>query len=135
DPTRPLTGPKMPDGGTVPDASLPAATIEGKDAQLVQAMFDRVAPRYDLANTVLSLGQDAHWRRVIAAAARPAGRLVADVAAGPGNVAKELLRAGAEHVIAIDLSLNMLVEGARQGLPDVTWVNADALALPLPDQS
>lgn len=115
--------------------TLPAATIEGKDASLVQSMFDRVAPRYDLANTVLSLGQDAHWRRVTAAAARPAGRLVADVAAGPGNVTRELLKAGARHVVAVDLSFNMVAEGARRGLPDVTWVNGDALALPLADAS
>lgn len=114
---------------------LPAATIEGKDTSLVQAMFDRVAPRYDLANTVLSLGQDAHWRRVTARAARPSGRVVADVASGPGNVAAELLKLGAAHVVAVDLSHNMLVEGAGRGLPDVSWVNADALALPLADAS
>lgn len=118
-----------------PSADLPAATIEGKDADLVQSMFDRVAPRYDLANAVLSLGQDAHWRRVTAGAARPAGRVVADVAAGPGNVAAELLKLGAAHVVAVDLSHAMLAEGARRGLPDVAWVNGDALALPLADES
>jgi demethylmenaquinone methyltransferase/2-methoxy-6-polyprenyl-1,4-benzoquinol methylase len=116
-------------------SDLPAATIEGKDADLVQSMFDRVAPRYDLANAVLSLGQDAHWRRVTAQAARPAGRVVADVAAGPGNVAAELLKLGAEHVVAVDLSHAMLAEGASRGLPDVAWVNGDALALPLADES
>ncbi len=115
--------------------ALPDPGREAKDASLVQSMFDRVAPRYDLANAVLSLGQDAHWRRVTAAAARPAGRLVADVAAGPGNVARELLKAGASHVLAIDLSHNMLAEGARAGLPDVTWINGDAQALPLADDA
>ena len=117
------------------DAVLPAAGRDGKDAALVQAMFDRVAPRYDLANTVLSLGQDAHWRRVTAAAARPEGAHVLDVAAGPGNVAVELVRQGAEHVTALDLSYNMLHEGARQGHVGISWVNGDALALPFPDAS
>jgi demethylmenaquinone methyltransferase/2-methoxy-6-polyprenyl-1,4-benzoquinol methylase len=116
-------------------APLPAAGREGKDAALVQAMFDRVAPRYDLANAALSLGQDAHWRRVTARAARPDGARVLDVAAGPGNVANELLDRGAAHVTALDLSLAMLREGARHGRADLAWVNADAQHLPFPDDS
>jgi len=112
---------------------LPAAGRDGKDASLVQAMFDRVAPRYDLANRVLSAGQDGHWRRVTAAAARPEGADVLDVAAGPGNVAVELVRQGAAQVTALDLSFNMLWEGARQGHVGISWVNGDALALPFDD--
>jgi demethylmenaquinone methyltransferase / 2-methoxy-6-polyprenyl-1,4-benzoquinol methylase len=97
-------------------------------------MFDRVAPRYDLANAVLSLGQDARWRRVTAAAARPEGAQVLDVAAGPGNVALELVRQGADEVIALDLSFNML----RRGLPSGrTWHRAGSTGtrwpLPFPD--
>lgn len=114
-------------------APLPAAGREGKDLALVQAMFDRVAPRYDLANTVLSMGQDAHWRRITAAAADPAGARVLDVASGPGNVAREMLARGAREVVALDLSFNMLAEGATRGLPDVHWVNGDAQALPFAD--
>ena len=114
---------------------LPAAGRDGKDAALVQAMFDRVAPRYDLANTVLSLGQDARWRRATAAAARPADATVLDVAAGPGNVAAELLRQGAAAVTALDLSFEMLRAGAGRATPGLTWVNADALALPFTDAS
>jgi demethylmenaquinone methyltransferase / 2-methoxy-6-polyprenyl-1,4-benzoquinol methylase len=112
---------------------LPAAAWDGKDAALVQAMFDRVAPRYDLANRVLSLGQDARWRRVTAAAARPEGAQVLDVAAGPGNVALELVRQGADQVIALDLSFNMLAEGLQSGRPGIAWVNGDALAVPFAD--
>lgn len=111
-------------------APLPEAGRDGKDRDLVQAMFDRVAPRYDLANTLLSMGQDVHWRRVAARAAAPAGGLVLDVAAGPGNVARELLARGARRVVAADLSYGMLAEGHRRGLPDVHFVNADALRLP-----
>jgi len=115
------------------DAVLPAAGREGKDAALVQAMFDKVAPRYDLANAALSLGQDAHWRRVTALAAQPLAAHVLDVAAGPGNVAVELVARGARHVTALDLSYNMLAEGARRGHDRITWVNGDAQALPFPD--
>ena len=127
----PMSDTSLPTPGT--GEVLPAAGRDGKDAVLVQAMFDRVAPRYDLANTVLSLGQDAHWRRVTAAAARPAGAHVLDVAAGPGNVAVELVRQGAEQVTALDLSFNMLWEGARRGHVGIAWVNGDALALPFSD--
>jgi demethylmenaquinone methyltransferase / 2-methoxy-6-polyprenyl-1,4-benzoquinol methylase len=114
---------------------LPAAGREGKDAALVQAMFDRVAPRYDLANALLSLGQDAHWRRVTALAARPEGARALDVAAGPGNVAAELVARGAHEVVALDLSLAMLAEGASRGHERIRWVNGDAQRLPLPDAS
>lgn len=120
---------------TTRGTALPAAGRDGKDAALVQAMFDRVAPRYDLANAVLSLGQDAHWRRVTAGAADPAGRDVLDVASGPGNVAKELIAHGARAVTALDLSFNMVAEGVGRGIPDVTWVNGDAQRLPFPDRS
>ncbi len=96
-------------------------------------MFDRVAPRYDLANTVLSLGQDARWRRATAEAADPEGAEVLDVAAGPGNVAAELLRRGATAVTALDLSFEMLRAGARRADGRLTWVNGDALALPFAD--
>ncbi|MBW3619409.1 MAG: class I SAM-dependent methyltransferase [Actinobacteria bacterium] len=98
-------------------------------------MFDRVAPRYDLANALLSFGQDAHWRRVTAAAARPAGAVVLDVASGPGNVAIALIARGARRVVALDLSLNMLLEGARRDYPDVAFVHGDAQRLPFPDGS
>jgi demethylmenaquinone methyltransferase / 2-methoxy-6-polyprenyl-1,4-benzoquinol methylase len=133
---RPRPTPARPDAGSDAAASpLPAPGREGKDAALVQAMFDRVAPRYDLANAALSLGQDAHWRRVTALAARPRGARALDVAAGPGNVARELVARGAEHVTALDLSFNMLAAGARRGEPHLTWVNGDAMRLPFPDAS
>lgn len=120
-----------------------------KDAALVQRMFDRVAPRYDLANSVLSLGRDRAWRRVAVRAAAPApGEVVADVAAGTGMLAHALRRAGAT-VVAVDLSWRMLdhgarreragrVPGARRRPADATgvlWCAGDALRLPLADAS
>ena len=57
-------------------ANLPDArpTAE-KSAELVRQMFDRVAPKYDLGNTVLSMGSDHHWRRVVVNTLRPEHRL------------------------------------------------------------
>lgn len=116
-------------------AALPAPGREGKRAALVQSMFDSVAPRYDLANNVLSFGQAPHWRRVTAIAARPDGGEILDVAAGPGNVAVELLARGARQVTAVDLSFAMVREGASRGHPGIRWINGDAQRLPLPDAS
>lgn len=103
-----------------------------KDAALVQAMFDRVAPRYDTANTLLSAGQDRRWRRaaVVAVAPRP-GEVVLDVAAGTGALAHELRASGA-RVVALDLSWRMLVTGAAREGPRRTldWISGDGTRLP-----
>ena len=54
-------------------------------------MFDRVAPRYDLANTVFSAGQDKAWRQAAARATRlAAGEVAVDVACGTGALTREL---------------------------------------------
>ncbi|MDQ3529803.1 MAG: class I SAM-dependent methyltransferase [Actinomycetota bacterium] len=111
-----------------------------KDAALVQAMFDRVAPRYDLANTIFSLGQDRHWRRVARVAAAPLpGEIVLDVASGTGGLAHELASSGA-LVVALDFSWQMLATGARRArrdraAPPVLWCTGDGLRLPLADAS
>lgn len=130
-----------------------------KDAGLVQSMFDRVAPRYDLANSVFSLGQDRHWRRVAVAAVDPRpGEVVLDVAAGTGALAHQLAVAGLRRsgwpttrVVALDFSWNMLHTGARRqpdpvgggttgrGLygvsPAVRWCTGDGTRLPFADAS
>lgn len=106
-----------------------------KDAVLVQQMFDRVAPRYDLANTVFSAGQDRHWRRVASRAiAARAGDVVLDVASGTGALAHELAANGA-RVVALDFSWNMLATGARRARrpgrsSGVLWCNGDGVRLP-----
>ena len=97
-------------------------------------MFDRVAARYDLANDVLSLGQDRAWRRLTVEAVRPrAGQLILDLAAGTGTSSEPFADAGA-MVIPTDLSLGMLRVG-RQRRPELSFVAADALRLPFADAS
>ncbi|WP_249522205.1 demethylmenaquinone methyltransferase [Modestobacter marinus] len=98
----------------------------------VAAMFDRVAGRYDLTNTVLSAGLDAGWRRATreALGARP-GSTVLDVAAGTAVSTVELA-AGGVHAIACDFSQGMLRAGASRPVPKVA---GDAMALPLADES
>jgi demethylmenaquinone methyltransferase/2-methoxy-6-polyprenyl-1,4-benzoquinol methylase len=55
-------------------------------AQVVETMFDRIAGRYDLVNSVMTFGQDERWRRrAIAEMGVPAGGRVLDLACGTGD--------------------------------------------------
>ncbi len=100
----------------------------------VAAMFDRVAARYDLANDVLSLGQDRAWRRLVVEAVEPKpGERILDVAAGTGTSSVPFAEAGA-FVAALDLSLGMLTVG-KQRLPHMSFLAGDALRLPFRDVS
>jgi demethylmenaquinone methyltransferase/2-methoxy-6-polyprenyl-1,4-benzoquinol methylase len=98
----------------------------------VQRMFDRVAPRYDLANTVFSLGQDKGWRQAAAAATGlAAGEVAVDVACGTGALTRDLQALAPEAlVVGMDFSQEMLRRAAG-----VRRAAADALALPLADAS
>ena len=97
-------------------------------------MFDRVAARYDLANDVLSLGQDRAWRRLVVEAVEPKpGERILDVAAGTGTSSVPFAEAGA-FVAALDLSLGMLTVG-KQRLPHMSFLAGDALRLPFRDAS
>jgi demethylmenaquinone methyltransferase/2-methoxy-6-polyprenyl-1,4-benzoquinol methylase len=94
-------------------------------------MFDGVARRYDLTNTVLSLGLDRRWRkRARQCLELRLGQRVLDLAAGTGVSTVELSRAGARPV-ACDFSLGMLragrASGSRRRLP---FVAGDAMQLP-----
>jgi demethylmenaquinone methyltransferase / 2-methoxy-6-polyprenyl-1,4-benzoquinol methylase len=97
-------------------------------------MFDRVAPRYDLANTVFSFGQDRLWRRAAArAAGLGAGERAADVACGTGALTRELRRlAPGAPVVGVDFSWEMVRRAATEG---GRFVVGDALRLPLADAS
>jgi demethylmenaquinone methyltransferase/2-methoxy-6-polyprenyl-1,4-benzoquinol methylase len=103
-----------------------------KQPHEVAAMFDGVARRYDLTNTVLSFGRDRAWRRATreALALRP-GERVLDVGAGTGVSTEELARSGA-YAVGADLSQGMLRYG-KLARPQVPLLAGDALALPFPD--
>ncbi|MEV4758173.1 demethylmenaquinone methyltransferase [Micromonospora sp. NPDC049559] len=114
------------------------STPHGRRASLdkqpheVAAMFDGVASRYDLTNTVLSFGQDRGWRRATRAAlGLEPGERVLDVGAGTGVSTEELARSGA-YVVGADLSLGMLLAG-RRTRPEVPLLAGDALRLPFGD--
>jgi demethylmenaquinone methyltransferase / 2-methoxy-6-polyprenyl-1,4-benzoquinol methylase len=107
------------------------ATLD-KDPRQVASMFDAVARRYDITNTVLSLGQDRYWRRATRRAADIGpGDRVLDLAAGTAVSTEELARSGA-WCVAADFSVGMLSAGRVRAVPKVA---ADATRLPFPDQA
>lgn len=95
----------------------------------VRQMFDRIAPRYDLVNRVMTFGLDRHWRRLaVGALGLRRGALVVDVACGTADFGRELRRAG-HRGIGFDVSEGML----RAASASVPLVLADALRLPVTD--
>ncbi len=103
-------------------------------AEGVQRMFDRIAPVYDAMNRVMTAGLDRRWRRAtIQQAVRPGDRVL-DACCGTGDLAIAARAAGAGHVLGVDFSEPML-ERARRKAPELEWIRADVLELPLPDSS
>lgn len=113
---------------------------------LVDDVFDKVARRYDLMNDVMSAGLHRIWKDVLVTGvnpprgARPFGLL--DIAGGTGDVALQVVAAGGPSTRAtvVDINAEMLGVGrtraAARGLDNlVTFVEANAEALPLPDRA
>ena len=98
-------------------------------------MFDRIARRYDLVNTVLSAGTDGGWRRRAArTTGLTAGGSALDVACGSGKLAAELARIAGPNgrVVGLDFSAQML-EVARREHSGIEFMEGDALRLPFAD--
>jgi demethylmenaquinone methyltransferase/2-methoxy-6-polyprenyl-1,4-benzoquinol methylase len=110
----------------VTGAGLPTGD---EKARTVQAMFDRIAPRYDRLNRIMTFGMDSGWRRKsIAALELGRGSTIVDVACGTGDFCREAQRAGLDAV-GFDVSFGMLSVAAT----DAPLAQADALRLPLRD--
>ncbi len=107
-------------------------------APAVRQMFDDLAPRYDLANRVLSLGLDQWWRRRAIAQLNDAkSGVVLDLCAGTLDLTRMLIDVGATHVHAADFSAAMLANGEaklRAGEPYSIHCE-DARSLPFEDGS
>jgi demethylmenaquinone methyltransferase/2-methoxy-6-polyprenyl-1,4-benzoquinol methylase len=126
---QPTTGPEDR-ARLIPDSSAPLPTGDDK-RQAVQAMFDTIAPRYDLVNRIMTFRLDVRWRRIALRTLHlPAGSVVADLASGTGDLCVELAKAGLRP-ISVDLSFGMLAAD-RSGSPRV---QGDNLRLPFPDAS
>ncbi len=107
----------------------------------VRPMFDAIAPRYDLLNRLISLGMDRGWRRrAVDMALVEQPRVVVDIGAGTGDLAREIL--GRENtgvrVVALDFAPAMLRIGQERlrgrDLEQRMWpALGDALNTPLAD--
>jgi demethylmenaquinone methyltransferase / 2-methoxy-6-polyprenyl-1,4-benzoquinol methylase len=108
--------------------------------QYVQRMFSEIAPRYDLLNHLLSFNVDRSWRRrAIAALAweRAPGGTYLDLCAGTLDVAAALTGCTgfSGHVLGADFAEPMLRAGVTKTRSSISPVVADALQLPLRDES
>lgn len=109
----------------------------------IAAMFDKVAPRYDFLNRVLSARRDVGWRRRAVALARLGPDQVAlDVGVGTGDLAFDLLAASAPtaRVIGVDVSPAMLEIARTRAASSLVGARfearqADVHALPFDDAS
>ncbi|MGE0370873.1 MAG: bifunctional demethylmenaquinone methyltransferase/2-methoxy-6-polyprenyl-1,4-benzoquinol methylase UbiE [Gammaproteobacteria bacterium] len=120
-------------------AQIPAAEKTGR----VRGVFDSVAGRYDVMNDLMSFGVHRLWKRftIEIAGVRP-GQRVLDLAAGTGDLSRQLsARAGADGVvIAADINAAMLGLGRDRLLDrgvagNIAYVQADAERLPFADDS
>ncbi len=112
--------------------ALGALPADGEKRTAVRLMFERIAPRYDVLNRLLTLGLDQRWRRAaLAATGVGAGDLVVDVATGTGDLAGLATGRGA-RVIGVDYTRGMLRGAVRRGF-DASFLQADAETIPLRD--
>ena len=105
---------------------------------MVRAVFDSVAPRYDVMNDVMSLGIHRVWKRIFATRLRPSlTKTLLDMASGTGDIASAWATMGGGPVLLTDINAAMLQAGRdraiRRGLvAGFTYAVADAEQLPLP---
>lgn len=108
----------------------------------IRDMFNRIAPRYDLLNRLLSLGIDRRWRRfAVSQLVIPENGKVLDIATGTGDVALEIGRQTdpSAMIVGSDFTQGMLVLG-RDKIAEspckgrVELVNAPCESMPHPDQ-
>jgi demethylmenaquinone methyltransferase/2-methoxy-6-polyprenyl-1,4-benzoquinol methylase len=121
-------------GAAVPHAPTPGAPE--KDA--VRAMFERIAPRYDLLNRLLSAGSDVRWRRAcVDFLDLGAGSRVLDLCTGTADLLLEAVGRHADNRgVGLDLAPAMLRRGREKararGLGGrVALLGGDAERLPL----
>jgi demethylmenaquinone methyltransferase/2-methoxy-6-polyprenyl-1,4-benzoquinol methylase len=131
-----------------PQQALPPTTDFGfRDVPLeqkkpmVRAVFDSVAPKYDLMNDLMSLGIHRAWKRVFIQALAPRPHLeLLDLAGGTGDISFGWLRAGGGPAILSDINASMLGVGYTRAVEKalvakLRFLVADAERLPLPDRS
>jgi demethylmenaquinone methyltransferase/2-methoxy-6-polyprenyl-1,4-benzoquinol methylase len=113
------------------------APDRGKAAR-IRHMFATIVPRYDLVNTLMTLGLDRRWRRITVAMAQPEDAAALDIATGTGELAFALERAGAATVVGVDFCYEMVAAAVKKSAAAdfpkrIVFATGDALALPFAD--
>ena len=129
-----------------PQASFGFREVDPADKPgLVRGVFDRVAPRYDLMNDLMSAGVHRIWKDMTATRLNPQpGELIVDCAGGTGDISRRLARMARRakarrggpdaRIMVVDFDAEMVAAGrARGGEPEIAWSVGDAQRLPLPD--
>src|SRR5699024_5606382 len=108
----------------------------------VRSMFDKIVPRYDLMNHIMTGGLDIHWRKMVAKQAATLedrqSQRVLDVATGTGDLAFAIQDAGVPEVVGLDFSTEMIAKADEKTTkhPDgVEFVVGDGMDLPFEDGS
>ncbi len=108
---------------------------------MVRAVFDSVAPKYDIMNDLMSLGVHRLWKRIFVSALDPRpNRSLLDLAGGTGDITFGWLAAGGGPAILSDINAQMLAVGRERALgrgfaAGLSFLTADAEHLPLPNCS
>lgn len=113
----------------------------GKDkATYVKATFNKIADKYDLMNTLMSLGMDHLWRKkVVQIVQAQEGMYFLDVCCGTGMLTRELSRnvTPKGKVIGLDFSENMLQQACQSSQEsaynNIEYLQGDAMSLPFED--
>ena len=114
-----------------------------KHRRMVHSLFSRIAGRYDMMNTILSLNLDKYWRRKALEIAAPnPGEQWLDVCCGTGKLTLEIrkIMGNSGAVTGLDFNAAMLSVARHAeelaNLPSIiSWLEADAMELPFPDKT
>jgi demethylmenaquinone methyltransferase / 2-methoxy-6-polyprenyl-1,4-benzoquinol methylase len=122
-------GEKIANGEAAPESQLPSGADR---ARLVQEMFDRIAGRYELLNTIMTGGLHRLWNREATRATglRPGGRAL-DLACGTGSLTRDLGKkvGGEGYVLGIDFSRQMIRVAQSRPAPNIEYRLGDATDL------
>ena len=107
----------------------------------IQAMFDDIAPTYDVLNHLLSFGLDRVWRRkAMSLLEEKKDGVILDIASGSGDLSLEALSLSPRRIVSADFAENML-SVFRKKLRNMRQkeifdlVSCDALCLPFRNES
>lgn len=145
-----MTHETLPNDDFTPGARPAGTSDPAAAAENIQQMFDTIAPTYDRANHLLSVGIDRYWWTRAARALRPILKrpeaVVLDLCCGTGDMTLALYkhrpataadgRPATAPILAADFSHAMLTRGAEKFVgKNIVPIEADALNLPLADSS